>query len=128
MDELVEKQRLLTGYLELLVGHQLPEAEQITPTDPAQRGCQLAFRFSNAHHIQSEMKRHGVQVGSRGSPDGSRCPPGSSRDVGHAVWRWGSVYQCVLLLRTKNMLVAKGISKPEVTCMPSNKGKLALGN
>ena len=62
MDDLVEKQHLLTGYLELLVSLQLPEAEQITPADPAQRGCQLSFRFSNAHGIQAEMKRRGVEV------------------------------------------------------------------
>ncbi|XP_037094544.1 kynureninase-like, partial [Pollicipes pollicipes] len=45
MDQLLEKQTLLTGYLELLAARRLPEACQMTPRDPHQRGCQLSFRF-----------------------------------------------------------------------------------
>ncbi|KAF0297493.1 Kynureninase [Amphibalanus amphitrite] len=79
MDQLVQKQRLLTGYLELLISLQLPEAEQITPADPAQRGCQLSFRFSNAHNIHAEMKRRGVECdirhGEAGSPNVMRLAP-----------------------------------------------------
>ena len=62
MDQLVEKQRLLTGYLELLVAERLPEAGQITPSDPAQRGCQLSFRFPDVHGVHSEIRRRGVAV------------------------------------------------------------------
>lgn len=61
MDQLTEKQYLLTGYLEMLVALRLPEATQITPRDPAQRGCQLSFRFPNVHGIHSGLRRRGVE-------------------------------------------------------------------
>jgi len=78
MDQLVEKQRLLTGYLELLVGLRLPEASQMTPRDPTQRGCQLSFRFPDVHGIHSELKRRGVECDLRcheGLPSIMRLAP-----------------------------------------------------
>ena len=62
MEQLIEKQRLLTGYLELLVSRRLPEATQMTPADPEQRGCQLSFRFPDVRGIHGEIRRRGVEV------------------------------------------------------------------
>ena len=45
MQSLRRKSELLTGYLEFLIGRiQTDKIEIITPTDPAQRGCQLSVR------------------------------------------------------------------------------------
>jgi kynureninase len=45
MKELRRKSELLTGYLEFLIGRiQTDKIEIITPSDPAQRGCQLSVR------------------------------------------------------------------------------------
>lgn len=52
MDKILEKQRLLTGYLELLINEHFNENTKespvtyITPLDVASRGCQLSFAFS----------------------------------------------------------------------------------
>lgn len=47
MDALLDKQVLLTGYLELLLNKRLHNALRIiTPSDPEQRGCQLSLAFS----------------------------------------------------------------------------------
>ncbi|HEY7378181.1 MAG TPA: kynureninase [Steroidobacteraceae bacterium] len=55
MARLVEKSRLLTGFLEFLVLSRLSqEIEIVTPTDPVARGCQLSLRL-----------RSGVQPGKR---------------------------------------------------------------
>ncbi len=45
MEELRRKSELLTGYLEFLIGRiQSDKIEIITPSDPAERGCQLSVR------------------------------------------------------------------------------------
>lgn len=78
MDQLIEKQRLLTGLLELLVALRLPEATQMTPADPEQRGCQLSFRFPDVHGIHGEIRRRGVECDLRcdaGLPSIMRIAP-----------------------------------------------------
>lgn len=46
MDRLRAKSLLLTGYLESLLKSELPDRVKIlTPSDPAQRGCQLSLSF-----------------------------------------------------------------------------------
>ncbi|HEY7378046.1 MAG TPA: hypothetical protein VH542_05130, partial [Steroidobacteraceae bacterium] len=55
MAPLVEKSRMLTGFLEFLVHSRLSqEIEIVTPKDPLERGCQLSLRL-----------RSGVQPGKR---------------------------------------------------------------
>ena len=47
MDRLRAKSLLLTGYLEYLLREELSsEAKIFTPSDPAQRGCQLSLSFN----------------------------------------------------------------------------------
>ncbi|XP_042216189.1 kynureninase-like isoform X2 [Homarus americanus] len=68
MDQLLQKQFLLTGYLELLLKTHCntshigsPRAVIITPEDVNQRGCQLSLIFSfPLQEIHDELKKRGV--------------------------------------------------------------------
>lgn len=68
MDRLLEKQYLLTGYLELLIkSHfsscqmRMPSATIITPEDTEARGCQLSLIFSfPLEQVHQELKKRGV--------------------------------------------------------------------
>jgi kynureninase len=51
MPRLVEKSRLLTGFLEFLLRERLPgHIEIVTPSAPAERGCQLSLRLRGEVH------------------------------------------------------------------------------
>ena len=73
MSELCAKSRLLTGYLEMLLMHYYPKPEAegsnacyvtiLTPSDPAQRGCQLSVEFSvPISDVFDRLEKHGVVV------------------------------------------------------------------
>ena len=84
MEKLREKSLLLTGYLELLVNSELiteaestidssppkskcaarsPMVEILTPSDEAQRGCQLSLKLTiSATMVHDELQRRGVVV------------------------------------------------------------------
>lgn len=69
MPRLLEKQRLLTGYLEMLLIKYFssetvksgPTAKIITPRDPGQRGCQLSLSFSTGlQKVHEQLEHRGV--------------------------------------------------------------------
>lgn len=68
MERLLQKQFLLTGYLELLIKTylhsgqtQFPEVTIVTPDDVTQRGSQLSLSFSiNLHEVHEEIQKRGV--------------------------------------------------------------------
>ncbi|CAL4098530.1 unnamed protein product [Meganyctiphanes norvegica] len=77
MGNLIKKQYLLTGYLELLLDTYFPNAASasssaaatqsilriITPNDTQQRGCQLSISFTvDAEEVHKQLMRRGVCV------------------------------------------------------------------
>jgi kynureninase len=65
MERILQKQFLLTGYLEHLLKKYFNSANMIvvTPDDPDQRGCQLSLVFSmDLHKVHSKLEAHGVVV------------------------------------------------------------------
>ncbi|MCR6662238.1 MAG: kynureninase [Luteimonas sp.] len=79
MDALRLKSERLTGYLESLIRARLSETLQIvTPTDPAQRGCQLSLRVTGGREQGRALFEHlGAQgiVGDWREPDVIRISP-----------------------------------------------------
>lgn len=76
MPALVEKSRKLTGYLEFLLGEIEDERiSVITPSDPAQRGCQLSIRVKDAEKsLYQAISERGVLADWR-EPDVIRVAP-----------------------------------------------------
>lgn len=75
MDKLAAKSRLLTGYLEFLLGQiQHIKIEIITPKDPAQRGCQLSMMVENGRQIFDYLVNNGV-IGDWREPNVIRLSP-----------------------------------------------------
>jgi len=65
MDRVLEKQFLLTGYLEFLLKKNFAATEMtvITPEDHSQRGCQLSLIFHmDLHKVHSKLESSGVVV------------------------------------------------------------------
>lgn len=62
MEKLRAKSKLLTGYLEFLMGKlNTDDITQITSDDPSQRGCQLSFEIGPKHRdLNNALKAHGV--------------------------------------------------------------------
>jgi len=64
MSALIEKSKLLTGYLEFLLNSINKDAEKvniITPSDPEERGCQLSlFILNNGKKVFEELSENGV--------------------------------------------------------------------
>ncbi|HYG39313.1 MAG TPA: kynureninase [Cytophagales bacterium] len=69
MDNILQKGKQLTGYLEFLLKQTQdvsPCFDIITPSDPSQRGCQLSLYFKkNAEEIYQRLIEHGVSVDMR---------------------------------------------------------------
>lgn len=70
MDNLIQKSRLLTGYLEFLLSH-IPQIQVLTPSNPTERGCQLSlttdpskgkglFEFLVSKHIIADWREPNV--------------------------------------------------------------------
>lgn len=95
MEALVRKSRLLTGYLEFLLGDLGNDRiEVITPSDPEQRGCQLSIRVKDADRsLFDELTSRGVSVDWR-EPDVIRCAPAPLYNS------FTDVYSFVEILRT----------------------------
>ena len=76
MEALHKKSKLLTGYLEFLLGDLKDERiEIITPSNPDDRGCQLSIRVRNADKsLFHALTERGVSVDWR-EPDVIRCAP-----------------------------------------------------
>lgn len=63
MDKLLDKQYLLTGYLEYLLDQLSAKVELITPRDPDQRGSQLSIIFPfDVKDIHDRLEKRGVVV------------------------------------------------------------------
>ena len=91
MPRLLDKQFLLTGYLEILIRHQFarggierPTVTIITPQDTRERGCQLSVIFSfPLKQVHKELTKRGIMVsvgrvmgeGSGGGGDGMVYSP-----------------------------------------------------
>ncbi len=75
MPALREKSLKLTAFLERAVLSVAPSARIITPTDPAQRGCQLSISFGDrAKAVRDALQEHGVIADFR-EPDIVRLAP-----------------------------------------------------
>jgi kynureninase len=79
IDRLRAKSLQLTGYLEWLVNHQLPDVlEVITPVDPARRGAQLSIRVcggrAHGRALFEYLMEHGI-IGDWREPDVIRISP-----------------------------------------------------
>jgi len=76
MDRLRAKSEQLTGYLEYLLNQiQNPDFRIITPTDPAQRGCQLSIQFrQRGKEVFEALKQAGIIADWR-EPDVIRVAP-----------------------------------------------------
>lgn len=70
MDNLIQKSKLLTGYLEFLLS-QVPQIQVLTPSNPAERGCQLSlttdpskgrglFEFLVSKHVIADWREPNV--------------------------------------------------------------------
>ncbi|KAI9475468.1 MAG: kynureninase [Benjaminiella poitrasii] len=56
VEALRKKSLLLTGYLERLLRKKVPQIKILTPTDPAQRGCQLSLEFRDEASMLKVME------------------------------------------------------------------------
>ena len=76
MPALRQKSELLTGYLEYLIGQiDSGKIEVITPSDPAQRGCQLSVRvIGSDKSLFHALRENGVITDWR-EPDVIRVSP-----------------------------------------------------
>ncbi|MEQ9096640.1 MAG: kynureninase [Phycisphaerales bacterium] len=75
MAALREKSLQLTGFLERSITAIAPAARIITPSDPAQRGCQLSIGFGeHARDVRDALQEHGVVADFR-EPDVIRLAP-----------------------------------------------------
>jgi kynureninase len=76
MEKLIEKSKLLTGYLEYLVDGLADDTISIiTPRDPAQRGCQLSIRVRGSDRdLHRRITRRGIVADWR-EPDVIRLAP-----------------------------------------------------
>jgi len=74
--KLVEKSRLLTGYFEFLITQlNNNDIKIITPSNPAERGCQLSIQVRNADkNLHNKLTEAGV-ISDWREPDVIRCAP-----------------------------------------------------
>jgi kynureninase len=89
MQALREKSELLTGYLEFLVNSIPGERYSIiTPSNPAERGCQLSIRTNtDARQLTERLKWEGVIADFR-YPDVIRVAPVPMYNTFEDVWRF----------------------------------------
>ena len=76
----------LTGYLEGLIDALVPDAEILTPRDPATRGAQLSLRLTDAPRRLSALETADVVVDVR-EPDILRVAPVPLYNTYHDAWR-----------------------------------------
>jgi kynureninase len=75
MERLRNKSEMLTGYLNFII-NQIGSSSisMITPTDPAQRGCQLSLQVKNGKQLEEKLLKAGVICDFR-APDIIRFSP-----------------------------------------------------
>ncbi|HRI42397.1 MAG TPA: kynureninase, partial [Bacteroidia bacterium] len=101
MEPLRKKSLELTGYLEYIVvqvnrQHQIPPVTIITPSEPAQRGCQLSMIVRpNGRKIFEALQAHGVIVDWR-EPDVIRAAPVPLYNSFEDVYRFGQLLESAL--------------------------------
>lgn len=101
MERLVEKSKLLTGYLEHLLLEVIEKDkapfEIITPAEPEQRGCQLSLRFAekNMMKVWEGLQREGVICDER-KPDCIRIAPVPLYNSFDDVWRFVQILRSVM--------------------------------
>lgn len=99
MESIVQKQFLLTGYLEYLLKANFGSkatlnAEIITPTDHKQRGSQLSVKFSRpVQKIHEQITRLGVVCDLRGTV--MRVAPAPLYNSFHDVWRFVEILNVI---------------------------------
>jgi len=86
MPALRSKSIALTGYLEGLVEALVPDAEILTPRDPAVRGAQLSVRLPNATRRLAALETHDIVADFR-EPDIIRFGPIPLYNTFHDAWR-----------------------------------------
>lgn len=93
MDALVQKSKLLTGYLEfLLLNGNRKDFRIITPADPAQRGCQLSIVMEqNGKAVFDTLTQQGVIADWR-EPDVIRVAPVPLYNSFEDVWRFADIF------------------------------------
>jgi len=97
MPRLREKSILLTGYLELLLLHEIPEEVKIlTPIDPQQRGCQLSLVFKrDVSEVSKVLQDNGVVCDVR-KPHVLRVSPTPLYNKFHDVWSFVKILRDAL--------------------------------
>jgi kynureninase len=92
MDNLVQKSRLLTGYLEYLI-NQIPthKIRIITPTNPTKRGCQLSIQvIGEDKSLFHKLSAQGIIVDWR-EPDVIRVAPTPLYNRFEDVWHFSDI-------------------------------------
>jgi kynureninase len=76
MDNLITKSRKLTGYFEFLLNElKNDNIKIITPSQPAERGCQLSIQVKNANkNLHQKLTEAGI-ISDWREPDVIRCAP-----------------------------------------------------
>jgi kynureninase len=89
MPALREKSELMTGYLEYLLGADSTDSYRIiTPSNPADRGCQVSIRVhDDAKRLGTDLKNVGVIADYR-PPDVIRVAPVPMYNTFEDVWRF----------------------------------------
>ena len=97
MENLVEKSRKLTGYLEYLIGKiKTDKIEIITPANPDQRGCQLSVRVRGSDKgLFNRLRERGVITDWR-EPDVIRVAPTPLYNSFEEVYRFVNILREVL--------------------------------
>ncbi len=96
MKALRKKSVTLTGYAEFLLKDIDPDGkyfEIITPTDPAQRGCQLSILMKkNGKRVFDKLTKAGVIADWR-EPDAIRIAPVPLYNTFEEVWKFGQIFK-----------------------------------
>lgn len=97
MDNLVQKSKLLTGYLEyLLLSGARKDFKIITPADHAQRGCQLSIVMEhNGKAVFDKLTENGIIADWR-EPDVIRVAPVPLYNTFEDVWRFADIFHSAL--------------------------------
>ena len=86
IDALRRKSIELTGYIERVIDAIVPDAEILTPRDPAVRGAQLSLRLADATGRLAALEAAGVVADFR-EPDIIRMAPVPLYNTFHDAWR-----------------------------------------
>jgi len=93
INALVQKSKLLTGFLEyVLLNGQRKDFRIITPSDPAQRGCQLSLVMEkDGKAVFDRLTQHGIIADWR-EPDVIRVAPVPLYNSFEDAWRFGEIF------------------------------------